>query len=260
MLNYCPKCGNKLYGDRFCPSCGADLSAYGQQEGETSIDELSAMAQKAADEKRIRDAFYADCQIENGVLVRYSGNDSVVTVPDGITEIGEHAFTADAEDIFVKNEKLTEVILPKGLKKISKDAFMNCVNLRRINIPDGVTEIGDGAFNSCDLTELYLPDSVTALGVDLLGGCKSLKKIRLPAQIREIPNGMFLLCYKLLSVFIPRSVQKIGGDAFLKSGLLDVYFEGDRIPQTDVSRLQQANGVTWHTNGISPALHFNCRE
>ena len=29
MLNFCPKCGRKLCGDKFCANCGADLSKYG---------------------------------------------------------------------------------------------------------------------------------------------------------------------------------------------------------------------------------------
>ena len=43
---------------------------------------------------------------------------------------------------------------------------MKCVDLQTINLPEGVTEIGDYAFYHCtDMTTVTIPDSVKRIGV-----------------------------------------------------------------------------------------------
>ena len=42
---------------------------------------------------------------------------------------------------------VSEVILPKGCKKIESNAFYRCKNLKNITIPKKVTKIGEKAFN-----------------------------------------------------------------------------------------------------------------
>ena len=56
-----------------------------------------------------------------------------------VTEIGEYVF---------RDCPVTEVILPEGLKKIGRQQFWGCDNLKSITIPSSVTEIGYDAFNS----------------------------------------------------------------------------------------------------------------
>ncbi|MEE3404828.1 MAG: leucine-rich repeat domain-containing protein, partial [Acutalibacteraceae bacterium] len=75
-----------------------------------------------------------DFVIENGVLVKYSGTEGDVIIPDGITEIGTAAF----EDCAT----LESITIPEGVTKIGTAAFEYCAALGRIVIPDSVTEIG----------------------------------------------------------------------------------------------------------------------
>ena len=56
-----------------------------------------------------------------------------------VTEIGKYVF---------RDCPVTEVILPEGLKKIGRQQFWGCDNLKSITIPSSVTEIGYDAFNS----------------------------------------------------------------------------------------------------------------
>ena len=50
-----------------------------------------------------------------------------------------------------------------------------CTSLTTLHIPDGVTEIGWGAFKGCtSLTSLDIPDSVTKIRKDAFKGCKKL--------------------------------------------------------------------------------------
>jgi hypothetical protein len=76
-----------------------------------------------------------------------------VTFPDGITEIGENAFSFCYE--------LGSIDLPKGISEIKKETFFGCHNLKELVIPEGVVSIGDGAIQTClHMTKLVLPSTL----------------------------------------------------------------------------------------------------
>ena len=53
-----------------------------------------------------------DFVIENGVLTQYSGSDSIIEIPECVTEIGEYVFSEAG--------KITKVVFPQGLVKIGR--------------------------------------------------------------------------------------------------------------------------------------------
>ena len=79
--------------------------------------------------------------------------DSSYIVPEGVTAIGNSAF----EDCNV-----TQVQLPDTLTRICAHAFMNCLSLKTVNIPNGVSTIESGAF-TCGITSISIPASVTEM-------------------------------------------------------------------------------------------------
>ena len=122
-----------------------------------------------------------------------------------------------------------------------------------VKVPDGVTVIGNTAFNGCtSLESVMIPGSVTFIGVDAFGGCGNLKTaayggtlaqwcaldayylmsyagqvtmsdgtdlkhmttLAIPDGVRSIGIGAFLNCAALTSVTIPASVVIIGSRAF----------------------------------------------
>ena len=64
-----------------------------------------------------------------------------ITIPDGVTSIGDCAFSGCSN--------LTSVTLPMDVTSIGVEAFYACSGLTTITIPDGVTSIGNSAFNGC---------------------------------------------------------------------------------------------------------------
>ena len=60
-----------------------------------------------------------------------------LTLPAGLSEIGEEAFLGDTS--------ITEVVLPERLEVIGDRAFMDCDNLQAIHIPASVWSIGQDA-------------------------------------------------------------------------------------------------------------------
>lgn len=83
----------------------------------------------------------SDFRIENGVLIKYTGSGGAVTIPEGVTEIGDTAF--------IGCTSLASVTIPSSVTKIGQSAFASCEGLTSITIPSGVTEIGDNAFVWC---------------------------------------------------------------------------------------------------------------
>lgn len=58
--------------------------------------------------------------------------------------------------------------------------FANCEDLTSINLPKGVTSIGDGAFYGCtSLTSISLPDKLASIGMEAFGYCSNLEEISL---------------------------------------------------------------------------------
>ncbi len=70
---------------------------------------------------------------------------------------------------------IKSVSLPDGLTSIGDMAFDGCYMLTNITIPDSVTNIGKCAFYNCNrLTSITIPDSVTSIGIMVFDGCDSL--------------------------------------------------------------------------------------
>ena len=88
-----------------------------------------------------------DFVIDGGVLKKYSGTDSEVTIPDSVTSIGEYAFEGCI--------CLNSVDVPNSVTSIAKGAFNGCTNLMSVNIPASVKYIGDSAFCSCSKLTFY---------------------------------------------------------------------------------------------------------
>lgn len=92
--------------------------------------------------------------------------------------------------MFQDDTNLSEVKLPKNLKKIDTCTFAGCTSLKTVEIPSTVTKIKELAFTDSGIEELTLPEGVEEVEGPLFNGTK-LKKIYLPASLKEI-HGWFL--------------------------------------------------------------------
>jgi len=110
----------------------------------------------------IRDFFICDSD-----LLFYDGPGGDVVIPEGVTEIGNGAFSGRSD--------ITSIFIPTGVEKIGKCAFEICSGLTRVVIPDGAKKIGEGAFRWCSaLKEVVIPDSVEPIIVkSYKNRCKS---------------------------------------------------------------------------------------
>ena len=88
------------------------------------------------------------------------------------------------------------------------------LNINTVNISNGITRIGDCAFDGLGITSITIPDSVTSIGNDAFGDCGNLTDITIPDSVTSIGDYTFYGCKSLTSITIPCSVTSIGNDAF----------------------------------------------
>lgn len=116
------------------------------------------------------------------------------------------------------DRSLTDVTIPEGLKQIGAHAFSYCTLLKSAKVPNGVRVIGGWAFQYCtSLSAVELPDSVEYISFYAFQGCKSLLTLNLEhlTNLKQIGTSAFSDCTGLTGkIVIPGSVTKIYGEAF----------------------------------------------
>lgn len=167
-------------------------------------------------------------------IEKYIGTDTLVKIPDIITDISSGAF---------KNCKgIERIIIPNSVTYIGSNAFCGCENLVRINIPDCLTEIGSTLFYGCkNITHIDIPDSVTEIGEKAFFGCEKLESINIPDSVTKIKKLAFYGCKNLKNVNIPQSVTKIEDNAFLKCEKNKITFSNPTIEYHE-SAIQCSSG------------------
>ena len=123
---------------------------------------------------------------------------------------------------------IKKVIICDGITSIGERAFSACKNLESVTIGNDVTKIGPFAFNSCEnLKTVVMGNSVEIIDEQAFFYCESLTSIIIPDSVTRIGNYAFEHCELLETVTMGSGVEKVGHDAFyLCKKLKDVYYNG----------------------------------
>ncbi len=230
----CYKCGGFLAVDdredaSVCPFCGKAFIV------EKAINSYNGVSMQDNGENGSSFDIDNDFVADKNVLVRYNGyTKRDITVPDGITVIGENAFQG--------MNNIESVYISRGVEKIGASAFSGCKNLKAVNIPDSVAAVDRDAFNGCiSLRSLKFPDSVVSIEAGALTGCSSLEAVNIPPKAEVLPWRIFEGCTSLKTIVIPRFVKTIEDFAFAECTALEtVLFENMRVdgdPSTGLNRI-----------------------
>lgn len=146
-----------------------------------------------------------------------------VKFSDSITSIGDRAFLGCV--------KLRDLSLPEHLNELGESAFEGCNSIRVPKFPNNLATIGARVFAECkEITHIDLGAETLSIGKEAFKGCKSMTYAKLPKKLSEIGEGAFEDCTRLSIVNIPDSV-KIGDAAFYNCKKLIGVFIPDTVEQ-----------------------------
>lgn len=160
----------------------------------------------------------------------YTDFSGELLIPDGVTSIGANAFeecdgfggTLSLPDsvktvgewAFYLCKGFTGLKLSAGLTKIEKLSFAHMYGLKtEVVIPEGVTEIGESAFQCSHMPSVRFPSTLKKIGKEAFYFSLNCK-IAFPDGLEVIEDEAFALCNVKSAVILPASIKSIGKKAF----------------------------------------------
>ncbi|MBU5489584.1 leucine-rich repeat domain-containing protein [Butyricicoccus intestinisimiae] len=217
---------------------------------------------------------------DEATITGYTGSAKSLVIP---SELGGKPVTEIGRFAFAHCDSLTEVTIPEGVTSIGDSAFRNCSSLTKVTIPKSVTSIGDSAFYNCDaLKTVYYGGSQTdwgkiSIGSDndpllkaeiicaiqesngfaytvtgdeatITGYTGSAKNLVIPSELGGKPVTAIadkaFYGYKTPNIYIPKTIKKIGEDAFWGTVISDEFrficYEGTKNEWANIA-IQKGN-------------------
>jgi hypothetical protein len=159
-------------------------------------------------------AFDPSClEIRQHVVISGSTCEGAVIIPEGVTDIGDDAFSG--------NSNVYRLSLPSSLRSIGDNAFLNSINLVAVDFSFGLKTIGSSAFfGNTALKSISLPSSLRSVGESSFRNDATLAEVDFGSSVQMIGANAFLGATSLSSISLPNSVKTIGVAAFFGNSQL----------------------------------------
>ena len=149
--------------------------------------------------------------------IEQEGDNDNYSVRDGVL------YNADGSVLlrYPDGSTAEEFSIPEGTVSVGYRAFCEAQNLRKINLPGSLKQIGEQAFASCTgLAEItYEEDTVLeTIGQAAFSSCLGLTEISLP-PVKEIREYAFMSCESLTTVHFAEGTRSIGYSAFQNTAI-----------------------------------------
>lgn len=178
---------------------------------------------------------------DHAEITGFDGAVSTVTVPETIEGV---PVTVIASQAFEENSALKKLTLPDTITEIGRYAFWNCQNMVLDKFPSGLKTIGKDAFYRCNqLKDVVLPEGVTAIPDSAFYLCSGLTSIKALGKITSIDRKAFIYCRKLVSADFGGEVKTVGESAFRECNSL-----------VDLNLSDSLESIGYHAFSACPAM------
>ena len=210
----------------------------------------------------------------------YCRNLNNITIPESVTSVGIYAFDGCtglkgvyitdigawcniafdgdsanplriAKKLYLNNELVTDLVIPEGITNIGESAFNGCASLKSVTIPDSVTRIDHNAFKDCtELVAVYINDLEAWCNIHFVSYSANplrnagtlyindelVTDIIIPDGITSIGPWKFEGLTELRSITIPDSLTSINRDAFRNCiSLENIFYAGSEEQWNDIT-------------------------
>ena len=170
---------------------------------------------------------------ETGTIIASDKDVKNVSIPAKINGV---PVTAIAPYVFYDtNRAVTAVSIPKSVTEIGEGAFDSCLNMTSLRFASGsaLKRIGAKAFRCNKVTTLTLPDGLESVGEDAFSCCESVTTLYIPDSVKSIGKWAFSSMSSLKKLTMPGEFDWIGivdyGDGLETAVLTGTYVV--RTPQ-----------------------------
>ena len=123
---------------------------------------------------------------------------TILTV-SGSGAMGDYGNPED-QPWYSNRSSITTVSIEDGVTTIGQQAFDGCTNLASVTIPASVSTIGNNAFAHTGLTSIDI--NVMMIGDGAFDGCTNLISVTIGSNVSTIGNNAFAGCTKLSTIIV----------------------------------------------------------
>ena len=131
---------------------------------------------------------WREVTVDQNIVDGLNAYDGIYIIPSVVNYEGEnYAVTAIAEGAFARS-KVTEVVIPNSVTRIEESAFAFATDLTDVTLPLELTEIPNFCFTGTSIVNIILPDGVQDLGYGAFQDCAMLHTVIVPSSLKFMLN------------------------------------------------------------------------
>lgn len=160
----------------------------------------------------------SDFEIVDGILIKYNGVDTDISIPTGVKEIANNVF---------QDKNITSVIFNEELEKIGDYAFADNT-IEEIDFVDSITSIGEGAFRDNKIKSLDTKNVTTIVKSAFQNNL--ISDLLFGESLKSIGDYSFAI-NNIAEINIGNNVTNFGDNVFLSNNrYVKVITENDIVP------------------------------
>ena len=184
-----------------------------------------------------------------------SSNITSLTIPATVREIGEDfVYSARLERITVESGSPYFKDIDGILYTADNSTLIKCPKLRygHFDVPDGVRTISAKAFYTTGITSINLPNTLSEIGQGAFSFCYNLSKVTIPSSVTKMGRSVFSCCYYLQFAKVESEV--VGASMFHYCWGLRTLILGTKVKKIEKWALEGVgvNGFTVYSLGTTP--------